>query len=292
MSNYFGGFNDDPRIQRQAMASKYNAARSNLLLLVIFSAINLIMLATGAGTYFLFSASVPYIITYLGMFFCGMYPKEMYEGLEGMYFLDKSLFFILLAISALILVIYLLCWLFSKDGKVKWLKLALVLFSIDTLVMFLYYGFAINMIVDIIFHVWVIVIMVMGIKAHKKLNDMPAEEPIIEAEYRELPADGEEGSENTIQDSTPLRHAETEVKARILLQTDYFNHTITYRRVKKTNELVIDGMVYGEYTALAEMPHILTAVIDGHKIAAGTDNTSHSFISVDGQTVATKLRLI
>ena len=54
MSNLFGNFNDDPRIQRQALASKYSAARSNLLLLVIFSAINLIMMATGTGTYFLF----------------------------------------------------------------------------------------------------------------------------------------------------------------------------------------------------------------------------------------------
>ena len=292
MSNLFGNFNDDPRIQRQAMASKYSAARSNLLLLVIFSAINLIMMATGAGTYFLFSASVPYLITDLGMFFCGMYPEEAYEAFEGMYFLDKSFFFIMLAISALILVIYLLCWLFSKNGKVKWLKVALVLFSIDTLVMFAYYGLSISMIVDIIFHVWVIVIMVMGIKAHKQLKEMPEEEVMIEAEYRELPTGGEEYEENATADSTPIRDVDKDVKARIFLETDYFNHTITYRRVKKTNELVIDGKVYDEYTALVETPHILTAVVDGHKIAVGIDNTSRSFINVDGQTVKTKLRLI
>ena len=292
MSNLFGNFNDDPRIQRQALASKYSAARSNLLLLVIFSAINLIMMATGAGTYFLFSASVPYLITDLGMFFCGMYPEEAYEGFEGMYFLDKSFFFIMLAISALILVIYFLCWLFSKNGKVKWLKVALVLFSIDTLVMFAYYGLSISMIVDIIFHVWVIVIMVMGIKAHKQLKEMPEEEVMIEAEYRELPTGGEEYEENATADSTPIRDADKDVKARIFLETDYFNHTITYRRVKKTNELVIDGKVYDEYTALVEAPHILTAVVDGHKIAVGIDNTSRSFINVDGQTVKTKLRLV
>ena len=289
MSKLFGDFNGDPRIQRQALVSKYNAARSNILLMVIFSAINLLMLATGAGTYFLFSASVPYIITDIGMFFCGMYPKEMYEEFEGMYFLDKSLFFILLAISALILVIYFLCWLFSKNGKVRWIKTALVLFSIDTLIMFAYYGIDLTMIIDIIFHIWLIVILVMGINAHKKVMEMPKEEDVIEAEYRELPNDGEETVNH---DSTPLRLADTDVKARILLETDYFNHTITYRRVKKTNELVIDGKVYDEYTALVEMPHILTAVIDGHKIAVGIDNTSRSFINVDGQTVKTKLRLV
>ena len=64
MSKLFGDFNGDPRIQRQALVSKYSAARSNILLMVIFSAINLLMLATGAGTYFLFSASVPYIMYY------------------------------------------------------------------------------------------------------------------------------------------------------------------------------------------------------------------------------------
>ena len=292
MSKLFGDFNGDPRIQRQALVSKYNAARSNILLMVIFSAINLLMLATGAGTYFLFSASVPYIITDIGMFFCGMYPKEMYEEFEGMYFLDKSLFFILLAISALILVIYFLCWLFSKNGKVRWIKTALVLFSIDTLIMFAYYGIDLTMIIDIIFHIWLIVILVMGINAHKKVMEMPKEEDVIEAEYRELPNDGEETEENVINDSTPLRLADTDVKARILLETDYFNHTITYRRVKKTNELVIDGKVYDEYTALVEMPHILTAIIDGHAIAVGIDNTSRSFINVDGQTVKTKLRLV
>ena len=289
MSKLFGDFNGDPRIQRQALVSKYNAARSNILLMVIFSAINLLMLATGAGTYFLFSASVPYIITDIGMFFCGMYPKEMYEEFEGMYFLDKSLFFILLAISALILVIYFLCWLFSKNGKVRWIKTALVLFSIDTLIMFAYYGIDLTMIIDIIFHIWLIVILVMGINAHKKVMKMPKEEDVIEAEYRELPNDGEEIVNH---DSTPLRLADTDVKARILLETDYFNHTITYRRVKKTNELVIDGKVYDEYTALVEKAHILTAVIDGHKIAVGIDNTSRSFINVDGETVKTKLRLV
>ena len=103
MSNLFGNLSDDPRIQRQALISRFAAARSNLLLLVVFSAINLLMLATGLGTYFLFSASVPYLITDLGMFLCGMYPEEFYEGLEGMFFLDKSFFVIMLIISILIL---------------------------------------------------------------------------------------------------------------------------------------------------------------------------------------------
>ncbi len=297
MSRLFGNVSNDPRTQRQVLVSRYSAARSNLILLVAFSAINLIMLATGAGTYFLFSASVPYLITDLGMFLSGMYPEELYEGFEGMYFFDKSFFVIMLIISLLILAIYMLCWLFSKKNKVGWLISALVMFGIDTLVMFAYYGISPDMIIDIIFHVWVIVILAMGIDAHFKLKKMPAEVTMIEAKYRELPADGDgenatAGETKVSPESTPLRVADTEIKAKILLEAEIYGHFITYRRIKRTNELVIDGNVYGEYTALAEMPHMLTATVDGHDIAAGMDNTSHSFILVDGQTVKTKLRLI
>lgn len=187
MSNFYRNIGDDPRMQRQALVSKYSAARSNLILLVVFSFINLIMLATGAGSYFLFSASVPYVITGLGMFLCGMAPEEAYEGLDGMYFFDKSFFAVLFIISILIIALYLLCWLFSKNNKVKWLITALVLFGIDTLVMFIYYGISADMIIDIIFHIWVIVILAMGIDAHYKLKKMPVEETMIEAEYTEIP---------------------------------------------------------------------------------------------------------
>ena len=118
MSNLFGSLPNDSAMQRQVLASKYNTARSNLLMMIIFSAFNLLMLATGSGVYFLFSASVPYVMTDTAMFFCGMYPKELYEGFEGMFFMNKSFFVVMLIISILILAIYLLCWLFSKNNKV------------------------------------------------------------------------------------------------------------------------------------------------------------------------------
>ena len=283
--------------ERQQLVNSFNTARSNLLLLVIFSAINLLMLATNSGTYFLFSASVPYLLTDLGMFFCGMYPDEFYEGLEGMFFFNEAFFVIMLVISILILAVYLLCWLLSKKNKVGWLIAALAMFGIDTLVMFGYYGFSADMIIDIVFHVWVIVILVMGIKAHYQLKKLPEE--VIEAEFREVATEGEngeadaiDGEKKAIADSTPLRPADTDVKARILLEAEIYGHRITYRRIKRTNELIIDGDVYGEYNALAEMPHMLTAIIDGHSFAAGMDNTSHSYILVDGQTVKTKMRFI
>lgn len=190
MAKFFSNVSFDPRMQRQALQNKYNAARVNLLAVVVFTVINIVSLATGIGGYFLFSASVPYVITMFGLVLCGMMPDEFYQEMEmeGMFFLDESFFYITLAISVLILGLYVLCWFFSKKKPV-WLTIALVLFIIDTVVMFLYYGIALDMILDIAFHAWVIWILVSGIRAHKDLQKMPKEDPIIEAEFTEVPND-------------------------------------------------------------------------------------------------------
>ena len=175
----------DPRMERHALTNKFNTARINLVAVVIFTAINIVMLATGAGSYFLFSASVPYVITTYGLLLCGMLPEEYYEGLEGMFFLDPSFFYITLAVSVLILAMYLLCFFLSKK-KISWLKTALILFIIDSVVMILYYGIDLSMILDYVFHGYVIYILISGINAHKKLKSMPKEEEIIEATYTEV----------------------------------------------------------------------------------------------------------
>lgn len=195
MPKLFANMPDDPRLQRQALVSKYSAARLNLLLAIVFSLVNIISLATNAGSYFLFSATVPYIIVDIAMLFCGRYPSEYYEEFGGMVFLDDSLFVASIVIAVLILAIYLLCWLFSKKDKVIWLKIALVLFGIDTVVLVLSAG--LSALVDLGFHIWILYILYSGIKAHKTLKDMPKEE-FIEGEFTELPADdaGEEVTES------------------------------------------------------------------------------------------------
>ena len=303
MSKLFGNLSNNSGMQRQALESRYLAARSNLLLVVIFTAVNMLILVTNGGSYFLFSASVPYILTSIGMYLCGMYPAEYYpEGGAGMVFAPQGLFVLMLVISIIILAMYLLCWIFTKKHRVGPMIFALVLFGIDTLVMFWFYGLRADDIPDIAFHIWVIVILAMGIGAHYKLKKLPPEDVIIEGEFTEIDPEGGELSDGEadsginepkkIPDTVALRPADTDVKARIFLETDAYGHVITYRRVKRTNELVIDGDVYDEYTALVEQPHILTATLDGHSFAAGTDNTSHTYILIDGQTVKTKLRVV
>ena len=189
MSSLFGNFADDPRIQKQALKSRYSAARMNFLLFIIFSAVNLIMLAIGTNTYFLFSATVPYLIVQLAKVYCGMLPPEYYTGeLAGMEVADKSFFYISLGAAALVLVIYLLCWILSKKNNVRWLTIGLVLIIFDTVLLVLNSGLA--SIIDLIFHIWMIVIIWIGIKAHSKLKSLPKDEPIIEGEFRDISDEG------------------------------------------------------------------------------------------------------
>ena len=52
---------------------------------------------------------------------------------------------------------------------------ALVFFLIDTVAMFLLYGIAIDMIMDIVFHVYVIGILISGIRLGIKMKKLPVE---------------------------------------------------------------------------------------------------------------------
>ncbi len=267
---------------KQTLIKNYNNSRANLLLVVAFTVINIVLLATLSDTYFLFSAYIPYALVTVGMMLCGMFPPEFYEGLEQGEFLGQSAFYIFLGIALIFVVLYLLCWIFSKNNKSGWLIFALVLFSADTLGMFAFQGLALDGILDVAFHIWVIVSLVMGISACSKLKKMSQE------------TDGaviQEQNDETIK-TEPIRIADTYVKSRILIETEALGHVITYRRVKRVNELVIDGNVYDEHTALVEFAHSLKANIDGHIIEAGYDGIAHSYLKIDGELVAQKVRIV
>ncbi len=270
---------------RQILETRYKNSRSNLLLVIAFSVINLILLITQSNTYFLFSAYIPYALVNLGMILCGMYPAEYY-GEDVIGFLDSSVFAVCLAIAAIIITLYVISWIFSKNNKSGWLIFALVFFAIDTVGMFAFVGFQFDSIIDIAFHVWVIVSLAMGINASSKLKKLTEEEVTVpEAEQTEKIVENDQNSEM-------IRMAESNVKSRILLEADVLGHTVTYRRVKRVNELVIDGKVYDEMEALFEFRHSLNAQIDGHTIEVGFDGKAYSYIEVDGEIVAKKMRLI
>ena len=93
-------------------------------------------------------------------------------------------------------------------------------------------------------------------------------------------------------DDTALRRANMGIKCKILLEKTVGDYRICYRRVKSTNELIVNGVVYDEMTAVVEFEHDLSATVDGHKIHAGFDDASYSYIAFDGQRIAEKLRMI
>ena len=93
-------------------------------------------------------------------------------------------------------------------------------------------------------------------------------------------------------EDTALRRADFSQKHRVLLEKSYRGYKICYRRIKSTNELVVNGLVYDEKKAVIEFEHTLSATLDGHLIEAGLDRESYSFIAVDGEIIAQKKRLV
>ena len=165
--------------QRELLTSKYHSGRHNLLLVVVFTVVNLVLLLTNSGSYFLFSAYIPYFLGDLGMDLCGKYPAEYYEmyhgDVESIEFYDTSLLAVLVAIAAVITGLYLLCWFLAKKPRVGFLVFALVLFAIDTAFMLMIFGINFEMILDIVFHAWVIISLVNAIISYHKIKKLPAE---------------------------------------------------------------------------------------------------------------------
>ena len=281
--------------ERRVYEQKYATSRANLLIVVACTAINIILLVTNADVYFLFSAFIPYFITGMGMLLCGRFPEEYYvDELAGMQFLDNSVFYILLIISIIIIFIYLFAWYMSKNNRVGWLVFILALFTLDTIGMLINNGISFQSIFDILFHIWVMYYLIVGIKAHYKLKEFSAvEQDILDNNVigqNQEDVDNVEIIDSSEQNSHILRKADMDVKYRVLLETKIFDYNICYRRVKHTNELVINGNVYDEIVGIVEVSHTLSANVDGHHISAGYTGT-HSIIIVDNQVVSKKLRL-
>lgn len=169
-------FNKKPVAERGSLETKFKNSRYNLLLVVAFTLVNIVLLITDTDTFFLFSAYIPYGVIDLGMLVCGKYPADFYQQNAIAETLDPSAFIGFIIIAAIIVLLYLACWFFSKKVKTGWLVFALIIFAIDTIALIYVFGFESDNIVDIIFHVWVIVSLIMGISAGSKLKKLPPEE--------------------------------------------------------------------------------------------------------------------
>ncbi len=247
---------------------KYNGARSNLLLMVIFTLINIVIFIVGSDTMFLFSATIPYIATILGTMF-----------------VETSLMAIFFAIATVSIVMYFLCWFLSKK-HFAWMIVSLILFIIDTLAMI---GLYVSIqdftgIFDVLMHIWILYYLITGVCYGHKLKNMP--EDASSTDTLDQNAIEEES------DTSALYAAEVHGKARVLLEIETNGHHICYRRLNHTNELVIDGYVYDKFEGILEPSHVLSAKLGGHLYEAGMDSIrSCSFIRVDGEIIKRKIRL-
>ena len=159
---------------------KYIGARFYLLIALAFTVVNCILVATGSSTYFLFSCSIPYALVDYGFFACGLMlsPEDYLEyGWTEMDFWPIELLYVLIGMAAACVLLYLVCWIFSKK-QVGWMVAVTVFFAIDTVFLFLWYEIGWDMIVDYLFHAWVMYSLIRGLVGHfraKKLAKHPAE---------------------------------------------------------------------------------------------------------------------
>ena len=152
----------DPRLACQRDIAR---GRSNLLLMLALTLVNMVLLAVNADISFPFSAFFPQA----ALLFGGAVAEE----------LGENLFLIIgIALGVAALMLYLLCWLLSKKHP-GWLTAACILFILDTLVLawFCVQGFSASFIVDILFHAWVLYYLVRGMIGVVRLRRLPPAPP-------------------------------------------------------------------------------------------------------------------
>lgn len=163
------------------------AARTNLLVAVLFTVLNVVMLLARTNRYFLFSMTLPYWLTFFGYTFD--------------YFQVGTYTYTGLTLAALPVVAAALCWFMSKKRHL-WLWGGTIVFGLDTvamLAMIIWSGDFASMIIDIVFHGWVLYTLIHGLVAVYGLRkpvlvecgDDPVEsaEEVIEMETPEIDTD-------------------------------------------------------------------------------------------------------
>lgn len=152
---------------------KVAMGRSTLMLIMAFTLVNLVFLLADFGTYFLFSASVPYYLTVFCLLLEGWNPAG-------------PMVLAALVVSAVILAVYLLCWIFSKKSA-GWMIAAAVLFILDTVALipasFLLLEKPMSNTVDLVFHIWAIVELIQAAVSARKLRKLQQADAPVNLQY-------------------------------------------------------------------------------------------------------------
>lgn len=141
------------------------SARSTLLIAVAFTVLNMVLLLIGSNRYFLYSATIPYYLTFFG------YSFDYFT--VGTYTLTG------LTIAVVPVAVLTLSWYLSKKDH-RWLTAATVVFCLDTaamVAMMLWTRDIGSSLLDIVFHGWVLYCLIRGVKAAGRLKAVPMAEP-------------------------------------------------------------------------------------------------------------------
>lgn len=235
---------------------QYASARYSLLLLVIFSAINIFSITFG-NTYFLFSSYFSTLFTALG--------AEFYVATGAAIWLVIGI-----ALSLLVLLPYFLLWLFSKDHP-GCMVAALVLFAIDTLLVLIdFISLAItgdfSYLMDLLIHAVVLFALILGPKHGYALRRAKAELQSASVEAPTDPADAGTGLTRTITITREAAFAGSAARVTCCLD----GAPVAELKNKETVTLTVSDAAH-EITAL------LPAAAGGISVPAGSENRSYTF---------------
>lgn len=138
----------------------YANARRNLLSVPIFTTISVILLLTNSSSiHFLFGASIPFWLPAIA------------TRIDNLLMIGHPFTIAAYAISMVSIFLYVLCWLFSHDWR-GWMIAALVLFSLDSLfmigMMYTFHAYW-RMILEFLYHVWIMCYLIRGVYSSGKL---------------------------------------------------------------------------------------------------------------------------
>ena len=147
---------------RNTYVANYRKARADLLLMAVLTTINMVLLMVDAKYAFAFSATFPQLSVALGLELAEEFGSAALVIGAVMGFASIGLYY--------------LCWALSKRHPGAIIA-ALVLFSLDTVLMFWFFELD-GAWIDIVFHVAVLVYLIIGTVAVVKLRHLPPEEAV------------------------------------------------------------------------------------------------------------------
>lgn len=158
---------------RHTLETRYDKARAGLLLLTVFTLLNMSLVLLGQDLFFLFSASLPYQAVYLGMYRIGKLPDEVYgAALKEMEFSAPS-FLIAQTVAAVVLTaLFFLCWIRSARRSAYQLTLATLLLAADTVYLIKTAPLGAQTVIDLMMHALILFYLLSGIVAAMRLSHL------------------------------------------------------------------------------------------------------------------------